>query len=193
MNITTTSFPFRRYTEFSVAVEAGATADATRLHDELLADLYAVQSHMARLDAAAAAFRREQALYNDKQEQLQAAIVQAEADIAARKASLEEARAELARQQEYEAVKERVVAVPARSATRAEMAAVEREIADLTAQGEALEGAMARRRTQFAAILHAIEQVHAGMEAEEGGEEGEAPGSEEGEAPAGGAEPMAVG
>ena len=174
-----------RYTEFSNALANASFEEAIRINEELLADLYAVQMHMHRLDAAASAFRREQDSYQVKQEQLHAAISTAEQDIGNLKFQLEEARAERARQQAYEEVKERVVSVPARSATRTEMAAVEKEIADLQQQGAALDAAMARRRGQFAAILHVIEQVHAGLE-QEGPEEGALP--DEGGAP----EPMKV-
>jgi hypothetical protein len=142
------------------------------VHEELLADLYAVQAHMARLAAAAAALRREAHLHAAKQGQLEAAIQGAAADIEARKLELEEARAEEARQREYEAAKERVMRVPPRSATRAEMAAVGREVAELAAQGAALEAAMERRRVQFAAIAHVIESVHSGLAAGAGGEDG---------------------
>ncbi|KAG7671637.1 hypothetical protein Ndes2526B_g09194 [Nannochloris sp. 'desiccata'] len=161
----------KRYTEFSEAVREGRGEDAARFHDELLADVYAIQTHMRRLEAAASAFQREQHLYQQKQKQLHAAIDQTEQDISNRKLQLEEAREELGRQQQYEAVKERVVKVPARSATRAEMAAVEKEIADLDQQGAALEVSMGRRKSQFASILHLIEQVHQGLE-QEGTEEG---------------------
>jgi hypothetical protein len=126
---------------------------------------------MRRLEAASSAFQREQDLYKQKQEQLHAAIAQTEQDISNRKIQLDEAREELGRQQEYEAVKEKVVKVPARSATRAEMAAVEKEIADLDQQGATLEVSMARRKCQFASILQLIEQVHQGLE-QEGPEEG---------------------
>jgi chromosome segregation ATPase len=152
-------------------VKEGRNEEAARFHDELLADVYAVQAHMRRLEAAASAFQREQDLYKQKQEQLHAAIAQTEQDISNRKLQLDEAREELGRQQEYEAVKERVVKVPARSATRAEMAAVEKEIADLDQQGAALEVSMARRKSQFASIMQLIEQVHQGLE-QEGPEEG---------------------
>ena len=158
-----------RYTEFCRAVEGGGGGDdAARLHEDLLSDLFAVQSHMRRLEASASAFKREQELYHEKQDQLRAAISQAEQDISDRKVQLEEARAELVRQQEYEAVKERVVKVPARSVTRIEMAAVEKEIADLSQQGVALDASMARRKTHFDSILHVIEQVHQGLDQEEG-------------------------
>lgn len=160
-----------RYTEFCRAVEGGGHEDGARLHEELLADLFAVQTHMRRLEAAASAFKREQELYHVKQDQLHAAIAQAEQDIIDRKMQLEEARAELSRQQEYEAVKERVVKVPARSATRLEMEAVEKEIADLSQQGAALDASMSLRKAQFASILHVIEQVYQGLE-QEGPEEG---------------------
>jgi len=163
--------PFHRYTEFSDAVTEGRGEDAVRFNDELLADIYAVQTHMRRLEAAASAFQREQHLYGQKQTQLHADIDQTEQVISNRKLQLDEAREELRRQQEYEAVKERVVKVPARSATRAEMAAVEKEIADLDQQGAALEVSMGRRMSQFASILHLIEQVHQGLE-QEGPEEG---------------------
>lgn len=145
--------------------------DAVRLHEELLVDLYAIQSHIFRLNASSAAYRREQELYEEKQGQLRASIAQAEQDIQDRKVQLEEARAELGRQQEYEAVKHRVTRVPARSATAAEMAAVEKEIADLAQQGAALDAVMAQRREQFKSIMEAISQVYANIE-NDGTEEG---------------------
>lgn len=149
-----------RYTQFCDSLQTGSLSEASRVHDELLVDLFAIQSHMHRLEATAAAFGREQGLYRAKQEALQTAITTAEADILDRKAQLVEARAELARQQEYETVKQRVVRVPARSTTRAEMASVEREIADLKQQGTVLEAKMQQRKGQFAAIAHMVEQVH---------------------------------
>ena len=180
-----------RYTEFSQAIENGSPEDVARLHDVLLADLYTVQMHLYRLETSASAFQREQELYRVKQEQLLAAIAQTEQDITDRKIHLEEAKAELARQQQYEAVKKRVVKVPARSATRAEMTAVEMEIVDLAEQGDALQKSMERRRSQFATILHVIEQMHQGVE-QEGGEPGE---EGEGEDERGGAAtvPMSIG
>lgn len=179
--------PARRYTQFCQAVNSGAVEEAVRVHEELLTDLYAVQSHMHRLEAAAGAFRREQAVYAEQQEKLRVAITQAESDIEERKQQLQEARAEVARQQEYEVVKQQVTRVPARSATRAEMAAVNREISDLTQQRSMLEAVMRRRRIQFAAIAHVVDGVHGGL----GGE-----GQEEGQAPVGdnaGAQPMQEG
>jgi len=138
--------------------------DAAHTHEELLVDLYSVQLHMQRLEASASAHRREQNLYKRKQEQLQAAIAQAEQDINNRKIALEEARAELQRQQEYEAVKQVVTQVQARSSTRTEMSAVEREIVDLQHQGAALEAAMDHRREKFASIVNLIEQVFSSLE-----------------------------
>ena len=65
-----------RYTQFCQALQSASAVEARRLHSELLVDLYAVQAHMQRLRAACDAFRREQQLYAEKQEQLQAAILQ---------------------------------------------------------------------------------------------------------------------
>lgn len=180
-----------RYTQYCQAAESSTPEEVARLHEELLSDLYSVQAHIYRLEAAAAAFRREQDLYAAKQEQLHAAIAQAEQDINDRKGELEEARAELNRQKEYEALKEKVVQVPARSVTRAEMTAIERELADLSQQGSALDESMGRRKKQFASILHLIEQVHQGIyQADEGTVQedvavGEDAGMEEGEMTAG--------
>ena len=153
-----------RDTQFCRALQGASTEEVSHVYEELLVDLYAVQAHMQWLQAAAVAFRREQQLYGEKQDQLRAAIVQAAQDIEDRKRELEEARVEVAQQQEYEAAKREVSRVPARSATRAEMAAVEKEIADLAQQGAALDAAMERRRVQFAAIVHVIDQVHAGLD-----------------------------
>lgn len=125
-------------------------------------------------------------MYRAKQEKLQADIAQVARDIQDCKIRLTRAREELARQQEYEALKEEIVLVPARSVTRAEMKAVEKEISDLTGQEAGLEAVMEKRKGQFASILHVIEQVHQAPYADfedqlEGGEEkgGDGDGDEE--------------
>jgi chromosome segregation ATPase len=149
-----------RYTNFCRVLEGSSLEEATDAYNDLLADLYTIQAHLLRLKASAEAYRREQELYRERQEQLSAAILQAEKDISVRKEELEEARAELVRQQEYEKLKANVTSVPARSKTATEMAAVNSEIADLSQQGALLETAMDRRRTQFATIIRVIEQIY---------------------------------
>lgn len=62
--------------QFSQSLESGTADEAGRVYQELLADLYAVQFHMQKLEAASEAFRREQQAYAERQAQLQAAIQQ---------------------------------------------------------------------------------------------------------------------
>eukprot|EP00887_Chlorella_sp_A99_P000344 scaffold13.g344.t1 len=173
--------PFKKlakaFMEFSQALEGGSDDRLAEKHQELLADLYAIQFYMqaSKLEAAGDAFRREQQAYAEKQAQLQASIQQARAaaerDIEDRKAELEAARVALAHEREYEGV-------PARSATRAEMDAVHREIADLQQQGADLDGAMERRRAQFGEVVAAIERVWGQLE-HDSVEEGALPAEEE--------------
>lgn len=174
--------PFKKlakaFMEFSQALEGGSDDRLAEKHQELLADLYAIQFYMQKLEAAGDAFRREQQAYAEKQAQLQASIQQAERDIEDRKAELEAARVALAHEREYEGVRQKIMKVPARSATRAEMDAVHREIADLQQQGADLDGAMERRRAQFGEVVAAIERVWGQLE-HDSVEEGALPAEEE--------------
>lgn len=162
---TTAIPPFKKlvvkYTQYCQSLQHGSIEEFERLYEELLADLYSVQAQIHRLHAIAAAFHREQLLYQQKQQRLQAEITQAEQDISDRKLELEAARSELSRQQQYEATKKRVSQIPSKSATKAEMEIVEKEIADLLQQGNAVDGNMEHRKMQFASILELIEKVHA--------------------------------
>ncbi|GAB4815206.1 hypothetical protein N2152v2_002252 [Parachlorella kessleri] len=164
----------KRYLEFCQVAESGTSEEAERLYGELLADLYAVQFHMQKLEEISNAFRREQQMYQEGQEQLQASITQAVQDIEDRKQQLEQARTELQQKKEYEVVKRQIVEVPARSVTRAEMEAVNQEIRDMQAQAQQIDTLSDRRKRQFAALASCIEEVYATIEAEAPPEEGEA-------------------
>jgi chromosome segregation ATPase len=162
----------------------GASDEAlARLQTEVLTDLHAIQAHLQRLHFAASALRREQQSYEEKQDQLQADIELAGLDIEQRKQELEAARLELAQQQEYETVKQKVVSVPPRSATRAEISAVRREIADLKQQGADTAAAVERRKAQFASILRCLEDAAAAMDEEAAATEDEEAAGRDGAAP----------
>jgi hypothetical protein len=63
--------------QFCQALEPGGSLEeAERVHPELLADLYAVKAHVAKLAAAGGAFQAERELYAERQAQLQASIQQ---------------------------------------------------------------------------------------------------------------------
>lgn len=98
------------------------------------------------------------------------------------KVELASARLELARLQEYEAVKRGVTAAPRRSATRREMEGVAREVADLRAATAELESTAARRRGALTSLLAHMARVCAEIEAEAPEEEGALPDAEPGTA-----------
>lgn len=168
--------PFKRlvkkYLEFCQKVES-PDGETEKVHTELLAALYAIQLQVRRQHAICDALTREQAMYADKQQQLLESIRQAQQDIEARKVELEQARVELKQKQEYEEVRQRVVHVPARSTTRAEMAAASRETDDLARQGGTVEATLARRQRQLAAVLHCVDDMYRGIQLERDADEEE--------------------
>jgi chromosome segregation ATPase len=129
------------------------------LYDEVLADLYAIQALLQRLEASAAALSQENEAYASKQHALVTAIDAAEADIVEQKKQLQEARAERDRLIEYEKVRKRIADFPARSSTKLEITFVEKEISDLEKQMKEMDVIIGQRESHFGGVVSMLSQV----------------------------------
>lgn len=129
------------------------------MYDEVLADLYAIQALLQRLEASAAALRRENEAYASKQQALLTAMDRAEGDIAEQKKQLQEAREERDRLIEYEKIRQRIADFPARSSTKLEIALVEKEISDLENQMKEMDVVIGQRQSHFRGVVSLLSQV----------------------------------
>lgn len=125
---------------------------------ELERDLYAVRASLQRAGAASRAQSLDAESSRRSASALSASIAQAQGEAAGRRAELERARGEVEHLGRCERLKERIVAQPACSATRAEAAALEEENAELRAAGAAAEAALIQRRGQARALARVLRE-----------------------------------
>lgn len=132
----------------------------TRLYDELLADLYAIQALLQRLEASASALKQENQENAARQQTLITTIQATETEIVEKKGQLQEAREEKSRRLEYEEIRKRIAQIPARSSTKLEMDRVEAEINDLEGQMKELDVIINQRRMHFGGLVSMVDTIY---------------------------------
>jgi DNA gyrase/topoisomerase IV subunit A len=127
--------------------------------DELLSDVYSIQSYLNKLESMMMVYETEQATYHEKHRDILLGIDRAGQDIKDSKIELEHARREMAQAKECEGIKQNIVRIPAVSATVLEIDAVKQEIAELEQQRLQMKDVTRERINQFRTILDTITRV----------------------------------
>ncbi|KAI8462345.1 MAG: hypothetical protein J3K34DRAFT_476272, partial [Monoraphidium minutum] len=141
------------------------------------------------LQAAGEANAREQEGCAAKQQQLEAQIQQALADIDAKKRELQDARVVRQHNEEYEVIRGLIADQPPRAATQAAIDAERAAAAALRAEQGRHEAALEAKRRSFALLLQCVDDLTRAAGDDDGGGGG---GSDVGGGGGGGAAPMQV-
>ena len=153
--------PFTKLVQsFQSFCEAASDDEERRTKaDEVLSDVYSIQSYLNKLESMMMVYETEQAMYHEKHRDILHAIDRAGQDIKDSKMELEHARREMAQAKECEGIKQNIVKIPAASATVLEIDAVKKEIVELEQQRVQMKDVTRERIDQFRTILDAITHV----------------------------------
>eukprot|EP00884_Botryococcus_braunii_P012796 jgi/Botrbrau1/21517/Bobra.174_2s0020.1 len=137
----------------------GTLKDAENSSRALAIAFSALQAQVRKLEAACHACIREQEYYDNLKLQFQEAIKTAEQDIARLKIDLEEARQVRMNNEQYEAVREKIMQFPSRATTLQEIERVNEQRTAAENEFIRLKKAVEWRKRQFALLCNQLDEL----------------------------------
>lgn len=159
----------KKFISFAMEVEKDGeiNKDCEKHYKAFLQELATFELPLHKSKAVVDANLREKGSLDERQEQINAQILQAQRDIEGLKKQLEESKIERQHKEECEAIRRLIAMQPARSATQKSITTLHREIASLEAENIASIRTLELRKKQFALLLHVVDELQNTIEDEQ--------------------------
>mmetsp|Transcript_8372 Transcript_8372/g.30894 ORF Transcript_8372/g.30894 Transcript_8372/m.30894 type:complete len:214 (+) Transcript_8372:110-751(+) len=151
-----------KFHAFLDALDNGKATDSSEaevLYEQLLKELTTFEFMNSKYHTMRSASARERRHYSEQQLALQEEISSTQVEIEQLKEALESERLIRRNNEEYEALRKLISALPPRKVTQAQIDSVDKEVAKLEAEDVDTEREQDVRRKQFALLLHAVDDL----------------------------------